>query len=167
MGTVDQRASGTTHQAAERANLRVMHERARRIWVRLSLVIVVTVAIIVLALAQRDNQTIRRQSRIAQQIAAEMREAYEQRRALSDLTLLAQQPALAEDYYFNPSYSIQAERRGRAGVCAPRRQVRLFLREDGRHVVLFDGTTFTVAWMSEAQFAERSAELGLELALAN
>ncbi len=38
---------------------------------------------------------------------------------------------------------------------------RLFLDTDGRHVVIYDGQTYEIRWMTETEFQRRAASLGL------
>jgi hypothetical protein len=152
--------------AGQRVALRVMVTRRRRFWRRAVLIVLVTAAILLLALAQRDGQTVQRQRGLAQQVA----EALRDRAAESPLPPNVLQVARVEDvpeletYAFNPVYSAHAELRGRSGVCASGPVV-LFLRTDGRFLVTYDGRAFAVEWMEEAQFRREADALGLGHAL--
>ena len=151
----------------QRVALRVMETRRRRLWRRAVLIVLVTAAILVLALAQRDGQTVQRQGALAQQVAQRLSELAAESPLPPSVGQVSRTDEVPElvTFAFNAMYAAQAERRGRSGVCASGPVV-LFLRTDGRFVVTFDGRSFAVEWMEEAQFRREADALGLEHALA-
>jgi len=160
--SVNDRSVVLDRQAEERVSLRTLYERRWRFWRRLWLMIVGTITIVVLALAQRDTQRIRWHEREMARIAEALRGAIEEKGAAPEVLSLARSDSeVATRYLFNVNYRQHAERRGRSAVCAMRGSIPLFLRPSGRYLILFDGHRFTVEWMSEARFAEQSEALGL------
>lgn len=149
--------------ASQRAGVRVMVERRRRIWRRLGLILVVTAVIVVLAQAQRDSDLLRRQGDHAKRgVAGALQEIRASIGKPPDVLRFAQRPDdRLSQYYFNPLYAEHAREDRPAGVACLRAPLSLFLRPAGRYVVLYDGATFRVEWMTESDFQQRADGLGL------
>jgi hypothetical protein len=154
--------------ASQRATVRVMAERRWRLWRRLAVIVVVSAVIVLLALLQRDTQSRRGFERDAERLAAEFEGELARRGVPPDIFLFAQRddPAIAE-FYFNTSYSLRFGDGEAVGVCCMRAPLGLFLQEDGRYVILFDGKSFAVRWMTESEFRSRAPELGLASAVSH
>ncbi|HMQ16676.1 MAG TPA: hypothetical protein PKC49_11950 [Phycisphaerae bacterium] len=151
---------------AERVWLRTYRQRSRRIWRQLVLVAVVTVVIVVLSLAQRDLQAQRWERRDLDRLAASLRGRLETEGGPADLlALMRLDDPLWNRYQLNDGYARQGWRGSEIGVGCSRSVVALFLQEDGRFVLLFDGAAYRVEWLTERDFRGRAAALGLELAL--
>jgi hypothetical protein len=164
---VSQTGAAVEHSPeAERVRLRTYRERSRRIWRQLLLVVVVTIIIVLLSLAQRDTQAQRFERREIDRLAATLRESFHKNKAPADLLgAIPLQDPLWRRYYLNQGYARQGWAGSRIGVACSPRPVQMFLRSDGRMLLLFDGREFTVNWISEEEFRKHAAELGLALAI--
>lgn len=155
----------TVRSISDRAALRKMQERRGRVLRRLAMMIGVTAVIIVMALVQRDNQSVRWEVRHMAELAAKFRQALAERGTPPDALIMQHADAdLAERYFFNTGYVQHAIERGRSGVCCSRVPIRLFLRADRRVVLIFDGRDFEVHNMLNSDFAASAETLGLMLA---
>ncbi|MBW7907148.1 MAG: hypothetical protein LC135_10300 [Phycisphaerae bacterium] len=151
---------------AERVWLRTYRQRSRRIWRQLVLVAVVTVVIVILSLAQRDLQAQRWERRELDRLAESLQSRLATEGGAVDLVALMRlDDPLWNRYQFNDGYARQGWRGSEIGVGCSRSVVALFLKEDGRFVLLFDGAAYRVEWLTEREFRRRAASLGLELAL--
>jgi len=167
------------------AALEVVAERRRRVRRSVLVFVFVTVVIILLSVAERDHQA--RRGAIA---ACERRLLFardELQRLLDERGLIAPaelplppvevpaHPPIAgrspeEDAYFemrsqyvyNAFYG-QAKDGSLVGVCYCAKPHQLYLQADGRHVLLFDGRTYQVRWIPEAEFQRRARQLGFSL----
>lgn len=159
----------SAQQASERAEERVMNYRRRRV-LRSGLIFSgITAVMIAAALAQRDREAERAGQEHAEKAAAVLTEAYVRERFLP-----LQMPADAvkkgvnpQIWSFNITYPQEARKSGRVGVCCMSPPVDLFLRDDARFIIVFDGSDFHVVRQDESAFREQAAALGFTTVLQN
>ncbi len=155
--------------ATQRARRRTLLERRKRFWRRIALFLVVTVVMVLVALANRDMLHRRDILEKAAIVASALQQAYDSHQQDPPLRipddLLARYETLRRDYYFNVLYVEQQRSRPQVGVCCLKKPVRFFLRSDGRMVILFEEKKFTAKWMTEGQFRDRASALGFDSTL--
>jgi hypothetical protein len=146
----------------DRVALRAMYARRRRIWQRLTLVVVVTSVMVYLASSHRDAQGLRRAQAQAELMCEALRLAFAQTH-----TLPRRFPKFGDDrdklgalYQFNILYPDQLRTTSPVGVFCSARPVSLLLKADGRFVATYDGREFRVSWMEEPEFQRRARSLG-------
>lgn len=146
----------------QRARVRTMLQRRRRLWRRVTVSLVVAVAMVLAILLNRDTQHLRIRMRQGEKVAAALQRAYDRTRdpPLSFPTLDGAGRGLYDLYYFNIFYASRQESDQQVGVCCLREPVRFFLRTEGRVVVTFDGSRFSSQWMPESDFQNRAKALG-------
>jgi hypothetical protein len=147
---------------AQRARVRTMQQRRRRLLRRVLTLLVVTVAMVLAILMNRDAQELRAKRKQGETIAAALQQSYDLHHdpPLSLPAFAGANTALQGSYYFNIFYASQQESSQRAGVCCLRQPLRFFVRGEGRIVVLFDGERFTSQWMPESEFRAAARALG-------
>jgi hypothetical protein len=148
--------------ATLRARQRTLFERRKRFWRRIALFLLVTIVIVLVALANRDLLQWRDIQKKAALVANALQQTYTDRKQDPPLRfpdLPEPYQELHKRYHFNIFYADQQKSRRRVGVCCLQDPARFFLRADGRTVILFDGKQFTARWMTESEF--RAAALGL------
>ena len=166
MATVE---SGHTTPAGvtDRVRTRTFLHRRGRLLRGIALFVPVTAVIVYLSMLQRDTQAMKVGETNARMIADAMQTQLTAEHVppqrMPDLP--APYQGVVERYYFNYFYGNKLQTSQVVGVCAMRQSTRLFLREDGRFVVLFDGSKFWSEWMTEAQFAQRAKALGISIEL--
>jgi hypothetical protein len=150
-------------ELSDRVSLRVMRARKWRIWRNLLLMTVVTAVIIVLAMLQRDSQSMRRAARETQHIVSAFHRTQEATGTLPErLPPLENRPAdVWNAYYFNPAYTRQAQRGELTGVVCPRDDLRMYLGESGRYIVVYRAGQFESRWMKADEFKQAATRLGL------
>ena len=163
------RAAPEAQPASRRAEERVMNYRRRRV-LRSSLFFsIITIVMIVVAMAQRDRQAERGGLDAAKTAAAVLHDAYVRERFLP-LQMpadAARRGVNAQSWSFNITYPERARNSGRVGVCCLNPPVDLFLQEDVRFVVVFDGGDFDVLRLDESAFRQQAQALGFSTVLKN
>lgn len=164
----------------ERAALRTIRERRRRVWRSALLVVLVTLGMVVLLAVNRDEQDIRACGRRMERTRQELQRLRDagQRLPLADPEKLAELvvAGMSEDdearrqdshvrthTHYNVLFSARAGLAPEIGVCCCRRPHSRLLRPPGRHVIVFGAArgVFELRWMDEAEFARRAAALEL------
>jgi len=161
-------ASFTDGVASQRARWRTLLERRRRFWRRTVLFVLVTVVMVLAALANRDMVHRRDIQGKATIVANALQQAYARRQHDPPLRfpeLPEPYQELHKHYHFNIFYANQQKSRRRVGVCCLQDPVRFLLRADGRMVILFDGKQFTPQWMTEREFRAAAPALGFDSSL--
>lgn len=146
----------------QRVSLRVMARRRRHVLRNGLVVLVVTAVMVVLSLANRDWQDVRRCRENLDYAVGEFRRTIDSRllpRAFPQRPETRSAPGV--HYHYQPLSVVLDMKRGTVGICCCARPHRLFLDRDGRHVVTYDGKDFAVRWVTEREFADRAATLGL------
>jgi hypothetical protein len=159
-------------ELSDRAALRTIRERRSRIIRTVLKVAAVVVAMALLLILNRDNQSARGCRARMEALAARLR-ALEQSEEDSPVGLLLRDPREMPDespdvrsqlghVYANTFYHAQAASRGQAGVCCCREAHERILLPSGRHVLLYDASdgSYSVVWMEEPEFRMRADELG-------
>ena len=119
-------------------------------------------AMVVVSLINRDTQQIREEREKGELIAAALQEDFESRHRPP--LRFPDAAALSRDrgrYYFNLFYTDRKKWHSEVGVCCLKTPVRLFVRTEGRIVILYDGKQYRSQWVPEIEFCARAAELGL------
>ncbi len=163
----------------QRALIRTMVQRRRRVWLNIAAILVIMALMVVLSMAVRDDQAVRgtvRDCRAALEVAGERLQVALDRGIFPPPTLplpREELPASADraareaaderhlDRLLRYEYDPQHRRRASGGpvrVAYDLEPHGLYLQEDQRHVLLFDGTRYTVATLSEAEFQRRWPE---------
>jgi len=161
-----------------RAAARIMSKRRRRIWRNIIFFIVATVAMVVLALLNRDHQDVMQSQRVMAYVLAECQAAATRSLPPNLPSSMPKPPSITDAEWFGHEegegrlrnrFLYLPANAGRASpaqplvVCCDDPAVHLLLRADGRHVVLFDGRAFQMRWMDEPEFSARSAALGVHV----
>ena len=69
--------------------------------------------------------------------------------------------AAREHYFYNSQYATTRSGGQTVGVCCCKNTHHLFLRANGRHVVVFDGQKYEVRWLTEAELRQQAASWNL------
>lgn len=156
------READRLHQAAARVEERVMYTRRRRVLRGSALIVGITGLMVYLAVGQRDREAERGGLDTANRIARGLREVHarDQFLPLQIPESVLRQGVERGQWTFNVTYPEQVVKSGRSGVCCTNPPIDLFLQDDVRFVVVFDGRDFIVQRLSEPQFREQAASLG-------
>ncbi len=126
------------------------------------MLVLILAAMVVVSLVNRDTQQIRNEREKGKLIAAALQEDFEPRRQpplrFPDVPTLSRE---RNRYYFNLFYADRKKLYSEVGVCCLKTPVRLFVRAEGRIVILYDGDQYRSQWIPEAEFCARAVELGL------
>lgn len=178
-------ATQTAKSVADRATRRIMSQRRRRVWFNVAVFVLVTAVMVVLSMAHRDHQSVRSCERRLEFARQELQkllddhgrvapgslplEGWKEVKEMWEPSSPAEQEmhdeyySRREHYYYNSRYGRQLARRAPIGVCCCADQHRLYLRADGRHVIVFDGQRYELRWMTEREFHEQATALELTL----
>ena len=177
----DNAVNPSARSVTDRAAVRTMRERRRRVWRNVGVFLLVTSLMVVVSMAHRDHQAVRGcRERMTfardrfQELLGTVEPAPDQLPLpgleADDPTDVTRTPGedqvlfdLRMNYLYNSDYWRQARRRRPVGVCCNREPHRLYLQANGRHVIVFDGDKYELLWMTEPEFRERAAELGFSL----
>ena len=142
---------------------RLRRERNRRFLRGIVVVILVTLAMVALAISNRDTQALKSSARVAQGLAKEFQKAFDHDgRAPRHLPAIQLNNRYIRDVIkFNVNYSDQIRTSRRVGVFCSKHSIDMYLRFPGRHLVLFDGEKYFVEWQTESEFQQRAFSLGL------
>lgn len=165
------------HDPASSAATRTHALRRSRLLRQIALFAFASVAIILVALANRDRENIRHCFGRVDFVRAQLQIGYERGRGLPpNLPMLGEIETDAESYIRDPLRRRPGSREHYAYfgatnlnlptpvvVCACFRDHRLYMRDDGRHVIIFDPTThkFVARWMTADEFAKNAKEMGV------
>jgi len=180
-------ASGETQiqVAARTAAEQTLARRRRRVWRNLTLIMVITGIMVVLSMAERDNQSLRGSIETCRRnlefAAGRLQEAFDRGEPAPPRVPLPQDPAppglspadqeAYQDaqldrilhYHYEPMHRKALSPGRTAIICYCVKPHHLYLRDDRRHVILFDGRKYQVACLGETEFRRRAAELGIAL----
>ena len=159
---------------SERAEQRTVGERRRRVWRNLLLFVVVTLAIVVLSLLNRDEQAIRSCRDRMEYAVRVFQEREDKGEAPLPLLPLPEKETRADDAeqrlmawrdhtQYNVLYSERVSRARQVGVCCClHAHTRLFW-PIGRYVIIFDvpSRKYELRWMDERAFADQADDLEL------
>lgn len=158
-----ERPSGPPRGVVDRMQRRTSLSRRWRLIRQMLIYLAVTLAMLAAAIANRDTQAVRNAEQRAQRIAAAMQDEFTQMN-MPPLHLPALEPSSGvapSNYYFNFAYPRAQRLGGAVGVTCAREPLHLFLRPNGRYVVLFDGSRYTVEWFEQERFAELAPQWGM------
>ncbi len=154
----------TPASASDRASLRTMRQRKRRVWRNLLTVVVVTALMVVLVMARRDQQDVGRCLETMRFVVHTL-ESVETRRDGLPTNLPQPKSDGAMDrshYHYNPRNALAIFSGGPPiGVVCCDHPHRLFTRADGRYVVLAENGALRIEWLVESEFQRRAAGLQL------
>ncbi|MFO0840522.1 MAG: hypothetical protein U1D55_18600 [Phycisphaerae bacterium] len=140
----------------QRAGLRTMTQRRSRVIRSLVTVTIVTIGMLVLALAQRDQQAIRQCRAQVDRTIARLR--HDQAAGHVPTTLhdpSTDDPNAPDHFAYNPLYAQLRRNTPLVGVACCAEPHQLYLRSAGRHLIVFDGKDFRSEWVREDQLAAR------------
>jgi len=146
----------------ERVRQRTMTSRRRRFVRRVVIFAVLTAGMVLVSMAHRDAQAMAQCRGRADFIADEFSANYLDRKLP---ILLPHRPEdrdwVLRHYEYRPVNDRFFRQERDVGVCCCQKPHRLTLRERGRHVVVFDGASFQVRWLTESEFKQQAAALHL------
>jgi hypothetical protein len=148
---------------ARRVRERTLAERKRRIWRNALIFVAVTIAMVYIALVERDRQAVRNNTDIGRRLATALQQDLDQSKRLPvRVPDLGQRYRVALSRFMtNPIYSSQYPTVNPVAVLYTKQPVSLYFRPPGRVVVLLEQNQFRSEWLDEAVFRERRAALGL------
>lgn len=167
---------------ADRAALRAMAERRWRVWINVAAFVLATALILVLSMAQRDHESVQKchermdyarqqlQDLLAQGQLVPLRLPLPEGEQLPADASPAEREQREEDalsrrehYFYNMRYARSLGRSTPVGVCCCKYPHRLYLHQDGRHVIIFDGEQYELVWLTETEFRRQEKTLGFDL----
>lgn len=157
----------TRVEPRQRALLETMRRRRRRIIQHVALYIFATAVIIVLAMLQRDSAAIGRSKQYMEHVRDGLAEAYTEGHLPTELPA----PSGIEDdevenwrgkHLYLPNNVARLYAHDEVVICCSDPPVRMYLQQEGRHVVLFDGEQFELVWMSDREFRRRAEDLAVK-----
>jgi hypothetical protein len=159
-------SSTAVASASDRASLRTMKQRQRRVWRNLLTFAAITALMVVLVMARRDQQDVGRCLETMRFVATALQNEVSQPGGVPvNMPHPQTEGAMTRSHYhysLNTARALRPEGGGpELGIACCDQPHRLFTRTDGRYVVLGDGRTFHVQWMNEDEFQRRAAELQL------
>lgn len=160
---MDNVATQTREDVDRRVRERTLAERKRRIWRNGLIFLAISLAMVYIALAQRDQQAVRNASDLGQRIADEFQKTMvAEGRPPNRVPDLAPKYRLAlSQFLFNPLYLDLSRTVKPVAVVLTKTPIHLFFGKPGRVLVLFDGEKYHAEWMLEEVFQQRRAGLGL------
>lgn len=169
-------AQSRAPELEDRAALRTLRERRRRVWRSMAGVLVITLGMLVLLVINRDNQAIRSCRSRMEFARAELQRLHDDG-SLPPRVLPWPAPVegvrgqsrarvtASGHVHYDPFHSTRFGAASRVGVCCCKKpHTRLFF-SDGRHVVIYDVQQgqYELQWMDEARFAQEAEGLGLRV----
>lgn len=153
----------TREDVDRRVRERTLAERKRRIWRNGLIFLAISLAMVYVALTQRDQQAVRNATDVGQHLAAEMQKKYESDRRLPDrVPDLGPKFRVAVGHFLpNPLYADLSRTIKPVVVLYSKAPIHLFFGESGRVLVFFDGQRFYSEWMLDRVFQERRSGIGL------
>jgi hypothetical protein len=159
----DSDARQSQADVAQRVRERTLAERKRRIWRNVLIFVAVTIAMLYVALVERDRQAVRNATDIGRRLAVALQQDMDQSSRLPSRVPDLGQPyrvALSQ-FMTNPIYTRQYPTLNPVAVIYSKQPVSLYFRPPGRVVVLLEQKQFRSQWFDESDFRERRAALGL------
>jgi hypothetical protein len=160
----------------ERAEQRTLAKRRRRVWRNLLFFVVVTLAIVVLSLLNRDEQAIRSCRERMEYAVRVFQEREDKGEPPLPLLPLPDKDTRADDAerrlmawrdhtHYNVLYSERVTRAREVGVCCCLHAHTRLLWPVGRYVVILDAPRrrYELRWMDEREFADRADDLELRV----
>jgi hypothetical protein len=154
--------------ASERAELRTVGQRRRRVLRRVLLVAVLALAMLVLTVVNREQQAIDSCRERMEYALKVFQERYDQGLpSPTELPLPSESGEvgrrLREHVLYNWFYTESA--RAEVGVCCCQHAHTPLFFPDGRHVIIFNVRQgrYELRWMEEDEFARRADDLGLRV----
>jgi hypothetical protein len=146
-------------------SLRVVATRRRKVVQLAAIVLVVTVAMLLLSIASRDEQSVSRCRRDLEYAVQQFRE-----RLATGAVLPREMPRRPDSgervefhYHYVPRNVVREQRGAPVGVACCIEPHVLYFDQNGRHMVIYDGRDFEIRWMTEEEFRMRADALGLRL----
>lgn len=166
--------------ATNKAGLRTRASRRSRLLRQVSLFAIASVALVLVALANRDAENVRNCRQRLDFVGQQLQLNYTRNQSLPpNLPMpgqtmddpgvrdpLRRKPGSRDHYAYLGTTNLNHV--GVVAVCACFSEHRLYLRDDGRHVVVFDPATakFEVRWLTNAEFRQQAEKLGIGTMLA-
>jgi hypothetical protein len=160
------------HELSQRTAERFMRRRRRRVLRGVLAFTLSFVLVLVLTAAQRDAQSRRQVETMLTQLVGLLNERYVHaplpyELPLGDVPTLRGAAPAAVDRWRNrvvymPAQRARLRERDCVLVCYTDPEMKFYLGANGRFLVVFDGTRYSLEWLTSAAFPARAAELGLE-----
>lgn len=149
----------------EAVRTRTFYHRRNRIVLNILLIVGICSAMVYVSMLQRDSQKLKNLRTSVDRVVAALVESHQTAHApLAFLPGPNGQSVsdVSGAYFYNIRYISMHQRRGSpVGVFCSREPATLFLQEDGRYIVLYNGEGFSVQWMPEPEFDQQARGLGL------
>jgi hypothetical protein len=156
----------TSPASSETVRLRTFRTRRWRVWRSLLVFSVATVALLLLAIQNRDEAAIRAEQKRMQDIRNTLQQAYDQDEPLPPLE--RNDKWIGRMRYHRVSYNIWFSRYkdygGEVGVGYSRAPLTRLLGGSGRFLITFvpQAEQFKLSWISEADFQQVASQLGFQ-----
>jgi len=154
----------------QRAAVREMTQRRRRVIMNVVFFVLATAGMLMLSLITRDSHAFKRSEAFAQELTQYLNEHYSDRRLPTEMPMPGNMSeALRESLRDRLCYLGQKPRREailkktKRAVCYPVYPLRMYLRPDGRHIILATPDGFEYQWLPEAEIKQKADELGIVL----
>lgn len=154
-------ASGAA--AVDRASLRTMQQRRRRVLRNLTTFVIITALMVVLVIARRDALDVSRCEETLQKALPALQAEYDSRRSLPfNFPHPAGESLMPRAHYLYCPKNADARPAEVVGLVCCDTPHRLFLRSDGRHVLMLSNEgRLALRWMTEAEYQSRADVLRL------
>ncbi len=158
--------AATNVDVKQRAALRMLLFRRRRVIKRVVIFAVATLGMIIVSMMHRDAQTVWRLEKETMHLPRVFQEKYGSHGLPTNLPpppgLSAEhEEAWRSRYIYVRSNQRIAQSDHPKVICYSDPQTSLYLRANGRIVVLYDGRTYSLVWMKARDFQARAADLGV------
>ena len=141
--------------------LRVVTRRQRHVRRNVVVLIAMMAFLLLITLAGRDQQDVRRCRSSLEGAVAVLRDRVEPGLP-DDFPRQDQEKTVAASHYdYRPGNLVAESLVSPFALVGCNSTHSLFLDTDGRHVVLYDGKDFEIRWMTETEFRERASSIGL------
>jgi hypothetical protein len=144
----------------------LVRKRRHRVWRQVALFLLGAAAVVMISMTNRDAQSVDTCRASVRTLVDSFEHSLKTVHALPPMLPLPNADVLRmkDHYVYNAFYTGALAARGEAAICYCESPHQMYLRQNGRHVVLFDGQHVRLKWMSEREFLEKAADLGVRLA---
>ncbi len=164
--TMDSTSGAGRSDASERVGRRTIASRRRRVVRSAAALFVAVLAMAALSIVVREQEDIKGCRDRMEYAAADLQRVHDERGRIPYELPLPEENTRRHHFLYNSLYPNQVSRsRPEVGVCCCFHPHSGLFMPNGRHIVVYhaERETYTVEWLSEADFAERAEQLGLRV----